>query len=195
MTTKTPPKSLPRPQDQRPRLTLSRNREGNLTMELTPITTPPDWTADQDFESFEDRWGETEDYYRDALNKVAEGYAELHAAGDAAVRYFERKDHRLTPVRPGTLSLADRLYRLSVITNTRTDNYQYKGRFAERIHACRWAEAGRQRIMTAYYLGTEQVWLHPLCDLADALTWAAISLEDGMKSEHPNYSRSDLGEL
>lgn len=156
-------------------------------MDLTPITTPLDWTPEQDFEAFEERWGEADDYYNAALEKVAEGYEELNDAADAALCYFERKDHRLTPVHPGTLNLTDKLHRLSIITNIRNTDYKYKRRFAEHLHSCQWAEAERQRIMTAYYLGAERVWLQPLCDLADAMGCAASELEDGMRVEHPDY--------
>ena len=156
-------------------------------MDLTPITTPQDWTSEKDFESYEDRFDEAENYFADALERIADGYAELTDAVDSALAYFQRHDHRLVPVYPGTLTLAEKLYRLSVITNTRNNDYKYKHRFAVHLHACQWVDAERQRVMQAYYLGDEKVWLHPLCDLSDAIGCATNEFVDAMKVEHKDY--------
>jgi hypothetical protein len=62
-------------------------------------------------------WGEPQrDYFRAALGRVAESYRELIDVLDAALAYFQRKDHRLVPVHLETLPLCEKLARLSVIT-------------------------------------------------------------------------------
>lgn len=161
--------------------------------ELIPIITPLNWTADQDLEYYEERWGETNDYAKSALWRVTASYAELQDAVDKALSYFVRKDQRLEPVHPGTLTLAEKLQRLSVLTSNQGNDYDYKGRFAQHIQACEWADAERQRVMMTYYAGGEGTWLRPLCELADLLASAAYSLDEGMKCEHPDYDGAGHG--
>src|SRR6266699_1400620 len=116
-------------------------------MELTPVVVPADWTSEKDFAFFEDRFGEPAgDYFSAALDRVAEDYQELIDAADAALKYFERHDPRLVAVHPATLTLAEKLTRLSIITNGRNSTYEYKTRFSERLHNAQWADQERRRV-------------------------------------------------
>jgi hypothetical protein len=157
-------------------------------MDLRSIAVPPNWTPEKDFESFTDRHGETNNYYDYALAEVAKSYASLHEAADNALRYYERRDHRLVPAYPGTLTLAEKLHRLGTMTQTFNEDYAYKRRFAEHIHGCTWADTERCRVMQAHLASQEQMWLHPLCDLADGLGCAANELREAMKCEHDDYT-------
>lgn len=68
-------------------------------MELDPIIVPADWTPEQDFAFFEERFDEPDgDYFSVALDCVAQDYQELIDAADAALKYFEQHDHRLVPI-------------------------------------------------------------------------------------------------
>lgn len=156
-------------------------------MDLNPIIVPAGWTPEQDFASYEDRWGEADDYFAAALQRAAENYQELIETVDAALQYFEQHDHRLVPVHPATLTLSEKLTRLSLIANTRRTTYQYKSRFAEHLHDCQWVDHERQRVMESYYLGEERTWLYSLCELADYLGSAGMLLEEAMKCEHSDY--------
>jgi hypothetical protein len=160
----------------------------NTMMELKPIVLPADWTPEKDFEAYEERWGEAEgDYFSAVLERVAEYYRELVKVVDAALAYFQRTDHRLVPVHPETLPLCEKLTRLSAITNMRKATYRYKSRFAEHLHNASWVDNERRRVLETYYLGEEDSWLHPLCELADYLACAAFQLEEAMECEHDDY--------
>ena len=157
-------------------------------MELTPIIVPADWTPEKDFTFFEDRFDEPAgDYFSAALDRVAQDYQELIDAADAALKYFEQHDHRLVTVHPATLTLSEKLMRLSIITNTRKASYPYKSRFAERLHNAQWADQERRRIMESHYIGEERTWLYSLCELADCLGCAGQQLAEGMRCEHADY--------
>jgi hypothetical protein len=81
---------------------------------------------------------------------------------DSALRYFEHQDHRLVPVHAATLSLSEKLHRLTTITNAGNGGYEYKVRFAMHLNSCQWVDTERQRIMASYYSGEEKTWLIPL---------------------------------
>lgn len=95
-------------------------------------------TGPRNFESYEDRFDEPENYFDDALERIADSYAELTDAVDCALAYFEGHGHRLVKIVPRTLTLAEKIHRLSTMTNTRSGNYKYKNRFAMHLHACLW---------------------------------------------------------
>jgi hypothetical protein len=156
-------------------------------MDQKPIITPPDWNADKDFESHEERFGEPQDYFGDVLQRVADDYAGLIDAVDSALRYFERKDPCLVPVHLETLTLDEKLHRLSSITNTADWDFAYKARFGEHINDCRWVDYERSRIMMNYYVGEEKPWLKLLGHIADAIGCAANELNEAMKVEHEDY--------
>ena len=159
-------------------------------MELKPILLPPDWTPQKDLESYDERWGKPDgDYFSAVFTRVAEGYRDINEIVDAALVYFQRKDHRLVPIQPEILPLYEKLLRLSVITNTRKATYKYKLRFAEHLHAAIWVDNERRRVLENYYLGEERTWLYPLCELADYLGCAASQLWDAMVCEHDDYKR------
>jgi len=158
-------------------------------MDQTPIITPPDWTAENDLEDYVAKFGESQNYYHDVLQGIAENYAWLTDTVDSALAYLERKNPRLTPVLPETLTLAEKLDRLSCITNTRNNDYSYKARFGEQINDCRWVDRERSRILMNYYVGDERQWLKPLSDLSDAISCATTELEDAMKGYHGDYLR------
>jgi hypothetical protein len=90
-----------------------------------------------------------------------------------------------------TLTLSEKLTRLSIITNTRQATYQYKTRFAEHLHNAQWADQERRRIMESYYIGEERTWLFPLCELNDCLACAALQLEKAMRGEHSDYRKTN----
>jgi hypothetical protein len=98
-----------------------------------------------------------------------------------------------------TLTLSEKLTRLSIITNTRLSiitntrqaTYQYKTRFAEHLHNAQWADQERRRIMESYYIGEERTWLFPLCELNDCLACAALQLEKAMRGEHSDYRKTN----
>ena len=157
-------------------------------MELKPILLPPDWTPQKDFEHYEERWGKPDgDYFSAVLERVAEGCRQLNETVDAALAYFQRKDHRLVPVHPETLSVCEKLLRLSAITNARKATYKYKNRFAGHLHDAIWVDNERRRVLENYCLGEERTWLYPLCDLADYLSCAAMELWEAMICEHDDY--------
>ena len=157
-------------------------------MELNPIQLPADWTPEKDFEAYEERWGEPEgDYFGAVLARVAESYQRLTKVVDAALAYFQRKDHRLVTIHPQTLPLCEKLARLSAITNTRNANYKYKGRFADHLHSASWVDNERRRVLENYYIGEERTWLYPLCELADYLACAEMELWEAMECEHSDY--------
>ena len=157
-------------------------------MELTPVVVPPGWTSEKDFAFFEDRFGEPAgDYFSAALARVVQDYQELIDAADAALKYFEQRDHRLVTVHPATLTLSEKLMRLSIITNGRDASYRYKSRFAEHLHNAQWADQERRRIMESYYIKEEGTWLYSLCELADCLGCAGQQLEEAMRGEHADY--------
>jgi deoxyribodipyrimidine photolyase-like uncharacterized protein len=157
-------------------------------MELTPVIVPTDWTPEKDFAFFEERFDEPRgDYFSAALDRVAQDYQELIDAADSALRYFEQHDHRLVTVHPATLTLAEKLMRLAIITNGRNATYEYKARFLERLHNAQWADQERRRVMESYYIKEERTWLYSLCELADCLGCAAMQLEEGMRCEHADY--------
>jgi hypothetical protein len=160
-------------------------------MDLKPILLPRDWTPQKDFEAYEKRWDKPDgDYFSAVFTRVAEGYRELNEIVDAALAYFQRKDHRLVPVHPETLPLCEKLLRLSVITNTRKGTtYEYKNRFAEHLHDAIWVDNERRRVLENYYLGEERTWLYPLSELARYLSWAAMELLEAMICEHKDYKR------
>jgi hypothetical protein len=159
-------------------------------MNLSPITLPADWTPAQDLQSYLYRFDpheELQDYIPDALKNVSAGLEELNETVDTALRYYQRKDGSLVPVHPGTVTLREKLHRLSTITNLHNENYAYKVRFAEHIHAALWVDHERERIMHAYLTGTETLWLHRLGDISDCLMTAAMELREGMVCEHDDY--------
>jgi hypothetical protein len=168
-------------------------------MDLNPILLPTGWTAQKDFEAYEERWGEPEgDYFGAVLGRVAENYRGLIEVVDAALAYFQRRDNRLVPVHPKTLLVCEKLMKLSTITNMRKATYNYKNRFAEHLLNAIWVDNERRRVLETYYLGEERSWLYPLCELADYLACAAWELDEGMMCEHDDYddaSRGDKGEL
>lgn len=158
-------------------------------MNLNPILTPPGWTPEKDFQDYEDRFGEAEDYFADALSRVADCYQELIEAVDSALDYFQDHDHRLTPVHPGTLTLGEKIYQLSIITNVRNDSYPYKHRFAMHLHNCLWVDAERRRVMQGYYLGEEKTWLYPWPSLPIPSAAPPSELEEAMSVEHKDYKK------
>lgn len=160
-------------------------------MDQTPITTPQGWNSKKDLASYEDRFDEPQDYVADILQRIADKYEELTAVVDRALKYFERRNPRLVRIHPGTLTLTEKLHRLSSITNTFNDDYQYKGRFAGHISDCLWVDSERQRVLQNFYVGDESVWLHPLCDLSDAIGCAANELNDALRIENPDYPRNN----
>ena len=155
---------------------------------ITLIRLPPDWTPQKDFHGYEERWGKPDgDYFSAVSRRVAEGYRELNEAADAALAYFQRKDHRLKPVHPGALPLYEKLLRLSLINDKRKATYGYKARFTEHLHTAIWVDNERRRLLANYYLAEEGTWLWPLCELANYLSVAAIELEEAMVCEHDDY--------
>ena len=163
-------------------------------MELKPILLPADWTPEKDFQFYEDRWGVPEgDYFSAALGRVAESYRDLIQVVDAALAYFQRKDHRLVRVHPETVPLCEKLTRLSVITNTRSATHEYRDRFADHLHDTIWADNERRRVLESYHIGGEHTWLYPLCKLADSLGCAAFQLEEAMVCEHEDYDDTSHG--
>ena len=155
---------------------------------IEPIILPRDWTPQKDFEAYDSTFGKPDgDYFSAVLRRVAEGYRELNEAADAALAYFQRKDHRLKPVHPEALPLFEKLLRLSLINDKRKATYRYKARLTEHLQTAIWVDNERRRLLANYYLAEEGAWLAPLCELADYLSVAAIELEEAMVCEHDDY--------
>jgi len=76
--------------------------------------------------------------------------------------------------------LAEKLLRLSIITNGRNATYQWKTNCSEHLHNAQWADQERRRVMQNYHVGEERSWLFPLCELADCLGCAATQLTEAM---------------
>jgi len=160
-------------------------------MELDPIVVPAGWTPEKDLDYYLDRWAEPDgDYFAAALARVAECYEELVEVADSAIRHFEQHDPRLVAVHPATLTLAEKLRRLAIMTNGRNAPYEWKTNCSEHLHNALWADQERRRVMENYYVGEERSWLFSLCELADCLGCAATQLSEAMKAEPRDYGSS-----
>lgn len=156
-------------------------------MDYTPISNPPGWSAEQDIESFEDRFGEQEDYSEAALELVSEAYEEFLALLDDTLVFFERRNPRLRPVHPGTLIAQEKIKRLTAAVEQGEPNYQIKQRIVENLAGCSWADGERARILESYYASEDGFWLHCLGEVHDALGCAVFEFRETMKIHYAGF--------
>ena len=147
---------------------------------------PPDWTAEQDFQYFEDVRGELEgsNYYQAAEDYVAEKEDDLEAVIDAAIVFYLRRLGRSNPEPQEDLSRGTKLMILEGLIMQSSKNPDYLELFAEDLQVCRDVEVLREDTLAKYKSSRETTWLYELIDLGDWLGTAAFLLDESILGEH-----------
>lgn len=162
-----------------------------------PITTPAGWTAEQDVQEFIYRFGESDDYFEEARERVEVGAENLSEGLDRGLVYFG--DDSAPGAEVDIPDKIDRLERL-ITVGLKPEAYRegaptkrYRDRFEEDLRYCwlRWKDY--ERITQRYNRGGEHNWLLPLVDLADSLGTAAMNLDESLGCEHNGYEEQ-MGE-
>jgi hypothetical protein len=155
----------------------------------TPITVPPDWTAEKDLEALEDRWDDCDNYFETAIEHVADGYSQLESIITRALNYY---DQRPIYSLPGIIDL-----KLAWLTGQIADQEhrpQTVERFNGDIAYCRFALAEYARVMPAYDDDSGSLWTWPLVDLSDLIVDASMRLEESMRCEYKDFPKIILTE-
>jgi hypothetical protein len=150
------------------------------------ITIPASWSAEQDLEHHEQRFGESDNYFGEVERRIVGNLDNLAKVLNRGCQFFERK-RPCRPIEAHAPESLDICVRLLHYVRQVASSEEYLGRFEMHIELCRWVLTEYATVWCAYSAIGEGMWLYPLSELADWIACAAFDLDEALGCEHEDY--------
>ena len=157
---------------------------------LPAIHLPVGWNAEKNCEYFNERWHPQPSYAEALWRWMRFHYGCFDQALTQALRYLHERDATRVWIEPSCLAADEKIEILLGIAETSNVVAAYRPRLLDHLHACRFAESERRRIVRAHYLAGEQAWLYPVVEVIDYIGDAAFLLRETMMCENADYRQA-----
>jgi hypothetical protein len=152
--------------------------------EFMPVRAPAGWTAEQDLQDFEDRFGDVPNLWRDIEERFERNLQDLGQIMDSGIVYFAGKQGVSSSLPPlESLVLEDKIRLFTDLLPT-SDNKDYIQRFTVCLGQVLWYRSEHTRVRRQH---SERQWLYLLHDLADRFASLAFELDEALCCEHDDY--------
>ena len=149
------------------------------------IKLPVPWDRDQDHKEFVDRFGDADCPLDFLLKKLPGNYEQFNAVLGNALNHYLGEAASARGV--ALLSAQEKIEWLLELVATRSARASYRARLEDNLAECLIIDTERHRVLRGYLRATEELWLFPLCQVADGLIASAMELEESLICEHCGY--------
>jgi hypothetical protein len=157
-----------------------------LPRDYPPISVPANWTAQQDIEFFEERWGESTDYFGEVRERVLVAHEELEQLLHDALDFF---DASAAPAPVSTLTEIIAAVEARLMAGPYS--HQHQAWLKVDLAYCRYALGEFDRLAPSLDEDGDGGWLMPQCDLSDHLVTATINLDETLRFEFHAFEEDE----
>ena len=145
-----------------------------------------DWDSTKDKHEFEDRYGPSENYRLDALDKLADEIKRFGEVLNDAMTLF-LPDLELAVLTGPLVTVQEKIDCLTQLVRDLGTRPEIRNRLLESLGYCGWVERKRHRLMSEARRALSIAWIAPFCELSDEMGSAGMQLEESFRSESDGY--------